>query len=840
MTTVTKWMTPAVTKITAAWAVAILVCAGGASAFVPSAGAAAPQVAPSVDGAAEYRALLDQYCVACHNDRLALPENDPVNLQSASLEDPIAHAATWERVLRKLSVRAMPPEGARRPAETEYAAFTGWLARSLDQGWATRITPGRYVAHRLNRSEYRNAIRDLLAVEVEVTGLLPSDGADFGFDNIAAALPTSPLLLERYLIAAQRIGTLAVGDPESEVGTTEYAINRNFSQNGHVPGLPIGTRGGTVVRHVFPADGEYALFGRLVRGIEEGYAGVEGHDIPDTFIITLDGAEVYSAEIGGLEDHEIQVEDMNEARTIIDARMTARIPVTAGPHDVGFTFRERSFQWQDVWQPSLRDSQEIHMIGGLSRLKTVHIEGPYAVTGVSMTPSRERVFVCRPESVADESPCAEQIFLQLARRAFRRPVTSFDVEAPLEFYRQARDQGTTFDAGIRAGVTRILSSPRFLYRIEQDPDDLPAGVALSINDIELASRLSFFLWSSIPDDELLLLAEEGRLRDPGVLEAQVRRMIADPRADAMVSDFTGQWLQLRNLEAKVQPDILLFPDFDDNIRQAFRRETELLFSNILREDRSLLELLDADYTFVDERLARHYEIPGVYGSRFRRVTVTEPRRRGLLGHGSVLSLTSVANRTSPVFRGVYILDTFLGTPPPPPPPNVPALEESDSGETTAPRTVREQMQVHRQNPACAGCHRTIDPVGFALENFDSVGKWRETSNGAPIDSVGQLADGTTVDGPVALRETIMARPEAFSTIVTERLMTYALGRGLQPPDMAVVRSIVGTAAARDYALSSIVLGIVESEPFQMRTRLEPAGAGGEIARSETENVATIP
>ena len=530
---------------------------------------------------------------------------------------------------------------------------------------------------------------------------------------------------------------------------------------------------------------------------------------------------------------------MNEARAIIDARMTARIPVTAGPHDVGFTFRERSFQPQDVWQPSLRDSQEIHMIGGLPRLKTVHIEGPYAVTGVSMTPSRERVFVCRPESVADESPCAEQIFLQLSRRAFRRPVTSVDVEAPLEFYRQARDQGATFDAGIRAGVTRILSSPRFLYRIEQDPDDLPAGAALTINDIELASRLSFFLWSSIPDDELLSLAEEGRLRDPGVLEAQVRRMIADPRTDAMVSDFTGQWLQLRNLEGKVHPDILLFPDFDDNTRQAFRHETELLFSHILREDRSLLELLDADYTFVNERLARHYEIPGVYGSRFRRVTVTEPRRRGLLGHGSVLSLTSVANRTSPVFRGVYILDTFLGTPPPPPPPNVPALEESDSGDTTAPKTVREQMEAHRQNPACAGCHRTIDPVGFALENFDSVGKWRETSNGAPIDSVGQLADGTTVDGPVALRQAILSRPEAFSTIVTERLMTYALGRGLQPPDMAVVRSIVGRSAERDYAFSSIVLGIVESRPFQMRTRLEPAGAGGEIAQSEAENVAII-
>lgn len=775
--------------------------------------------------AAEYRALLDQYCVACHNDQRAEPANNPVNLQSASLEDPVAHAGTWERVLRKLSVRAMPPEGARRPAEADYAAFTGWLAGTLDQAWATRSTPGRYVAHRLNRVEYHNAIRDLLALDVDVTDLLPSDAADFGFDNIASALRTSPLLLERYLIAAQRISTLAIGDPEAEVGTTEYAINRNFSQSGHIEGLPLGTRGGIVVNHVFPADGEYALFGRLVRGIEEGYAGVEGNDTPDTFLITLDGEEVYSAQIGGPEDHEIQVKDMNEARPIIDARMTARIPVTAGPHEVGFTFRERSFRLQDVWQPVLRDSQEIHMIGGLPRLKTVHVEGPYSVTGVSATPSRERVFVCRPESRDEETGCAERIFLQLARRAFRRPVALPDVGAPLDFYTQTRDEGGTFDAGIRAGLTRILSSPRFLYRIEEDPSDLPAGEAVEVGDVDLASRLSFFLWSSIPDEELLALAEAGQLREPGVLDAQVRRMIADDRSDALVSDFTGQWLQLRNLESKVQPEILMFPDFDDNVRQAFRRETEMLFAYVLREDRSLLELLDADYTFVNERLAKHYGIPGVYGSRFRKVTVTDPRRQGLLGHGSVLSLTAVADRTSPVFRGVYVLNTFLGTPPPPPPPNVPSLEESNADDASRPKTVREQMEVHRANPVCASCHRNIDPVGFALENFDSVGKWRDTFNGAPIDSAGRLADGTDVDGPVELRQAILARPDAFSTILTERLLTYALGRGLEPQDMSVVRSIVQQAAESDYALSSVVLGIVGSRPFQMRTRLEAADTG---------------
>ena len=790
------------------------------------------QIGPEAE-AAEYRAWLDQYCAACHNGQRALPESDPVNLQSASLEDPISHAATWERVLRKLGVRAMPPEGTARPAEAEYAAFTSWLSETLDQAWAAQSTPGRYVAHRLNRAEYRNAIRDLLALDVDVTELLPGDAGDFGFDNIAAALRTSPLLLEWYLVAAQRISTLAIGNPEAEVGTAEYAIHRNFSQNGHVEGLPIGTEGGIVVDHVFPADGEYVLFGRLVRGIEEGYAGVEGNDAPNTFIITLDGVQVHSAEIGGLEDHELQARDMNEARPVIDDRMTVRVPVTAGPHQVGFTFRERSFRPQDVWQPSLRDSQEIHMIGGLPRLKTVHVEGPYNVTGVGMTPSRERVFVCRPEGVSGERPCAEQIFLELARRAFRRPVTLSNIEAPLGFYQQARDEGADFDAGIRAGLTRILSSPRFLYRIEEDPDDVPPGAAFPIRDFELASRLSFFLWSSIPDEELLSLAGEARLRDPGVIEAQVRRMIADPRADALVANFTGQWLQLRNLDGKVQPDILLFPDFDDNVRQAFRRETESLFAHVLRENRSLLELLDADYTFVNERLARHYGIPGVYGSRFRKVPVTDPRRRGLLGHGSVLALTSVANRTSPVFRGVYVLDTFLDTPPPPPPGDVPGLEDSN-GDASVPRTVREQMEVHRQNPACASCHRSIDPVGFALENFDSVGKWRETANGAPIDSLGRMPDGTVVDGPSELREAILSRPDAFSAIVTERLMTYALGRGLEPQDMAVVRSIVGKAAESGYALSSVVLGIVESRPFQMRTRLEAAGAGDRIAQSGTE------
>ena len=689
--------------------------------------------------------------------------------------------------------------------------------------------------HRLNRSEYANAVRDLLGLDIDITEWLPSDGANFGFDNIAASLRTSPLLLERYVATAQRISLMAVGDPSARPGTTEYLISREFSQSRHVDGLPLGTFGGTVVRHVFPADAEYKLSGRLVRGVEEGYAGVEGNDQPHTFLITIDGTEVYSAQIGGPKDHEVQVRDMNEAKVLIDARMTGRVSVTAGPHEVGFTWKERPFQRQDVWQPSLRDSQEIHMIGGLPRLRAVNVDGPYNVKGVSNTPSRERLFVCRPKSAAEEPACAEKILTNLARRAYRRPVTAADGEAPIGFYKQARENGGDFDAGIRSGVARILSSPSFLYRIEQDPAGVRPGAAHTISDLELASRLSFFLWSSIPDQKLLDLAAAGRLREPGALAAQVRRMLADERADALVSNFAGQWLQLRNLESKVAPDLLLFPDFDDNTRKAFRRETEMFFAYIMRENRSALELLSADYTFLNERLAKHYGIPGVYGERFRLVKLTDPNRRGLLGQGSLLSLTAVATRTSPVFRGKFVLTTFLNTPPSPPPPDVPTLEESAKGAATVPKTVREQLELHRKNAPCASCHKIIDPPGFALENFNSVGQWRDTGpDGAPVDTAGVLADGTKVDGPVALRNAILSRPDAFVSTLTERMLTYALGRGIEPADMPVVRRVVKKAAQNDYRVASIVMGIVESAPFQMRTKLEPAETVNSVARARVE------
>jgi len=800
----------------------------------PAPVAAQPQVNRAAESA-KYRTWLNQNCVGCHSNRVKQPADDPINLESASVDDVVASAATWERVLRKLAVRAMPPQGSRHPTEPEYVGFTTWLAGSLDRAWAGKATPGRFLVHRLNRTEYGNAIRDLLGLEINVDELLPSDGADFGFDNIAAALKTSPLLLERYLTAAQRVALLAVGDTAVPPGNTEYPLSREFTQSGYIEGLPLGTRGGTVIKHVFPADGEYKLSGRLVRGVEEGYAGVEGNDLPHTFVVTVDGAEVYTAQIGGLKDHEVQSRDMNEARTIIDTRMAGRVRITAGVHEVGYTWRERPFERQDVWQPARRDSQEVHLITGLPRLKAVMVEGPYKVTGISPTPSREKIFICKPATAADESACATKILTSLARRAYRRAVTAADVEAPVKFYRQARERGGNFDAGIRSGVARIVASPSFLYRIERDPSTLRAGAAHLVTDVELASRLSFFLWSSIPDEKLLNAATAGTLRTPGTLDQQVRRMVGDERVDALVKNFAGQWLQLRNLESKVSPDLLMFPDFDDNTRRAFRRETEMLFDYILRENRSILELMNADYTFVNERLAKHYGMRGVYGERFRQVKLTDPNRFGLLGQGSVLSLTAVATRTSPVYRGKYVLSTFLDTPPIPPPPNVPTLEESVKTGAVAAKTLREQVESHRAQQPCAGCHRIIDPPGFALEHFNSIGQWRETDEkGRPIDAAGVLADGTPVDGPVAMRNAILKRPDAFATVLTTRLLTYALGRGLEPSDMPIVRKIVKRAAQDDYRFAAIIAGIVESPLFQMRTRLEPSEPTNTVATAKEQ------
>jgi cytochrome c5 len=772
----------------------------------------------AVQEPAAYQEMVNKYCVTCHNEKAKIPAGAPLALDKANVADPGSDAAVWERVVKKLGVGAMPPRNSPTPGTAELNNFRLSLMTALDSAAARNNNPGRYVLHRLNRTEYANAIRDLLNIKIDAAEMLPSDGGDFGFDNIATALTTSPLLLERYLSAALQISQIAVGDAEAEPGTMSFTIPTTLTQRQHVEGLPLGTRGGTVVHYDFPADAEYVFYGRLLDTVAEGYVGVEGQETPHQFIVTVDGEQVFSTLIGGKEDHESSSKNIVVSREEMNKRMTSpRIKISAGSHDVGFTFVERPTQEQNVWQPVLRDSLEAHNPSGIPRLRSGNIQGPYNVTGVSETPARKRLFICKAATPAKEGACASTILTTVARRAFRRPVVAADIKAPMDFYNNARKNGGDFNDGIRAGLARILASPAFVFRSEEDPANLTAGAPHRISDIELASRLSFFLWSSIPDDELLTLAVAGRLHDPVVLRAQVKRMIADERADSLMTGFAGQWLQLRNLD-KVTPDLLMFPDFDDNVRQAFRRETELFFTSIVRDNRGVLDLLDADYTFVNERLARHYGIPDVYGSQFRRVTLTDPNRHGLLGQGSFLSLTAAANRTSPVLRGKFVISNFLNTPPLPPPPNVPTLEESAAKDR--PTTVRQQLELHRANPVCGACHRNIDPVGFALENFNAVGQWQAaTKEGLKIDSAGVLADGTPVDGPLALRKALLARPEVFVGTVTEKLMIYALGRGLEPVDMPVVRSIMKAAAKENYPMQSIILGIVQSSPFQMRTKL---------------------
>ena len=774
-------------------------------------------------------AMLGKYCTECHNDAELTGE---LSFEGRHSDNVHADPAIWEKVVHKLSIGAMPPRDQPQPDVAVRARFLTALTDTLDANAAAKPYAGSTTVHRLNRAEYANAIRDLLGIEADLSELLPSDGGDFGFDNIAEVLTTSPLLLERYLTVALRVADMSIGNPDAVVTATSYRIPFELTQDKHLEGMPLGTRGGTRVRHTFPADGEYVLSGRLVRGVEEGLFGLEGHDRPHQFLILVDGKTVYSAEIAGKEDHELAVaQGINVAQFAIDEKLTSPpIPITAGPHEVIFTWRERTTTEQNSWEPGVRATMEIHNPSGMPRLENVTIEGPRNATGVSETPSRAQVFVCRPASQAEEPVCANEILSKLARRAFRRPVTADDIEASLAFYNEARAEGGDFDDGIRSAVARMLVSPWFLFRVETNSPDVPAGSNYRISDIELASRLSFFLWSSVPDEELLELAEQGRLREPRVLEAQVDRMLADSRSDALVENFVGQWLQLRNLETRVKPDFLLYPDFDDNLRKAFRRETELLFAHVLREGKPVQELVTANYTFANERLARHYGIPNVYGSRFRQVEIKDPNRWGLFGHGSILALTSAASRTSPIIRGKFIVTEFWNNPPPAPPPNVPALEESAPKDR--PSTVREQLERHRADPNCAACHNNIDPVGFALENFDADGSWRDkTREGLAIDSEGVLADGTAVDGPIALREALLAKPELFAGTVAEKMLIYGLGRGLEPADMPVVRSIVRNAAKQNYSLKAIVLGIVDSYPFQMRMNGGSASGAATIAQA---------
>ncbi len=773
--------------------------------------AATPPRAPSVNADTGSRAVVATYCTSCHNERL---KTAGLALDRINVDDVAGSAEIWEKVVRKVRGGLMPPAGARRPDARTRDAFVTSIERDLDRAWAAHPNPGRPLLRRLNRAEYANAVRDLLAMDVDVAALLPPDDSAYGFDNISDALNVSPALQERYLAAAEKIGELAFGDPEMGMISETYHVRGDVSQNQHLDGMPLGTLGGTRINHFFPRDGEYVFQTRLFRTNFDNMRGIE---YPYEFELTIDGARVHHASIGGPADLAAAFERPKETADAIDERLGVRLRISAGPHDVVAAFIG-SAPTADATKlrPFLKSAFDTLDWTGRPHVRMLTITGPFNATGSGDTPARRRILMCRPTSQRTEDDCARQIISTLARRAFREPVTETDLQPLLAFYKMGRQEGS-FDIGIERALQLILASPKFVFRVERDPSNLTPGTAYKVNDFELASRLSFFLWSSIPDDELLAEASAGRLKNPAVLERQTRRMLADSKAQALVSNFAGQWLHLRNLR-NAQPHADAFPDFDDNLRHAFQRETELLFESIMREDRSVIDLLRADYTFVNERLARHYGIANVYGSQFRRVPVTEEGRKGLLGHGSILTLTSHATRTSPVVRGKWILENILGTPPPSPPPDVPTLKENEKGQK--PKTMREQMAQHRANPTCASCHKIMDPIGFALENFDAVGAWRTEDAGIPIDASGELTDGTHIDGIVALRNAILARPDLFAGTMTEKLLVYALGRGLDHHDMPVVRAILRDAAEKDYRFSSLILGVVDSVPFQMRVKME--------------------
>ena len=765
---------------------------------------AAAQAQQNVSAAPD-QALLNRYCLGCHNDQAL---RGGLSMEGVALDDVAGHVDVWERALRKLRAGAMPPDGAPRPDAAAYAGLVRYLETELDTLAATHLNPGRTdTFRRLNRTEYRNAIRDLLALDVDVAALLPRDDAAFGFDNVGV-VELSPTLMERYLAAAQKISRLAVGSLAIVPGSRVVTLRPDLTQEGHIEGLPFGTRGGTEVDHTFPLDGEYEIEVRLARNRNEN---VEGLREPHVLEMTLDGERL---------DLFTVVPDRNRlgsyyADEDVDKHLNLRIPVSAGPHTFGAAFLQKnSALIESERQPYQAQFNQDRHPRQQPAVHSVSISGPFAPTGAGDTPSRRRIFACRPATAADEADCAATIISGLARRAYRRPVSFTDIEMPLAFYERGRADGD-FEAGIEFALRALLTSPEFLFRIERDPDGMPAGAAYALSAVELASRLSFFLWSSIPDDALLDAAEAGQLGDPAVLERQIQRMLADPRAVTLTTNFADQWLYLRNLET-AEPNLRLFPDFDDNLRRGFRQETQLLVGSIVSEDRSVVDLLNADYTFLNERLARHYGIPGVYGNHFRRVDLpADSVRRGLLGHGSILTVTSYATRTSPVLRGKWILDTLLGMPPPAPPANVPPLDEPEPG--VAARSMRERMEAHRVNPACAACHQLMDPAGLSMENFDAIGRWRDRSEDwTPIDAAGSIPGGGGFEGVAGLRDTLLARPEIFVGAMTEKLLTYALGRGLDHHDGAAVRRIVRTAAGDDYRFSSLVLGIVESTPFQMR------------------------
>ena len=763
--------------------------------------------------ATEYRALLDDYCVTCHSQRIVDGQNEPATaltsqlravglaLDALDLSAVAADAAHWEPVVRKLRAGLMPPAGRRRPDQAVLDEFRTWLETELDGAAAASPNPGRTATfHRLNRAEYHNAIRDLLALEIDVVDFLPADDASFGFDNIGGVLRISQSLLERYLNASRVISRLAVGSPPPAPFSEEFRTAQDEQQQDRATGMPFGTRGGMLVPYHFPLDADYDLKIRV--------SGARGLDEQNRIEVTVDG------------------EPIDLSAVELGSSIQLRIPITAGPHDIGVTFYRNPPVLVEQVRERFQNPRTAGNSGGpggsMPTVTSLTIAGPYDIRGPGITPSRDKVFVCQPVTGSEELDCARTILAGLARRAYRRPVTSADVEVLIEFFEMGRVNGDGsaasrgFDSGIELALRRLLVSPEFLVRIEADPTGVASDTPYAVTDIELASRLSFFLWSSIPDDELLDLAERGVLSQPAELDRQVRRMIADPRSKELTTNFTGQWLQLRNLATVVRPGAPYSVAFDETLRQAMITETEMFFGHVVREDRGVLELLTADYTYLNGRLAGHYGIPNVQGSHFRPVTYPAGSPRGgLLGQGSILTLTSHAIRTSPVLRGKWILNNILGTPPPDPPPNIPALDDRQTQLRVG--TMRERMSAHRDNPVCAACHAMIDPAGFALEGFDAIGRSRVVDEYYNrLDTSGVLPDGTVFDGAAELRAALVARPERFVGTVTEKMMTYALGRGLDYYDMPAVRRIVREAASDGYGMQSIIVGIVNSYPFLYR------------------------
>jgi mono/diheme cytochrome c family protein len=747
------------------------------------------------------RAVVDQYCVGCHNEKgmqggLALNTLDPDNVAGK--------ADVWEKVVRKLRARYMPPPGLPRPDEKTYDAVVASLEGALDRASAVHPNPGRTDAfRRLNRTEYRNSIRDLLALDVDVLALLPSDETALGFDNITVG-ELSPTLLDRYLAAAQKISRLAVGGAIHSPGGDTFMVPADLTQESESEELPFGSRGGTSVHYTFPLDAEYEIQVRLARDRDSHVEGLNDHHQLE---LMLDGERIKLFELNppgkDVLDH-----------YGIDKDLHVRIPVKAGPHVLAATFVKKT---SALLETELQPLQVHFNMDRHPRIQpavyTITVLGPYRASGPGDTPSRRRIFVCKPNAPAEEAGCATRILSTLARRAYRRPVTEGDLAAPMKFYREARAH-SDFDGGIEMALRALLVSPKFLFRIEKDPAGVAPNTPYRLSSLELASRLSFFLWSSIPDDELLDVAIKGKLTEPATLERQVRRMLADRRSEALVTSFADQWLFLRNLEFAI-PDPRLFPDFDDNLRQAMRKETELFIESVMREDRNVLDLLRAKYTFVNERLAKHYGIPNVYGSHFRRIDFgADDVRGGLLSQASILTVTSYATRTSPVIRGKWILSNLLASPPPAPPPVVPELKPSTVGGKFL--TIRERLAEHRDNPACAGCHRLMDPLGFALENYDAVGRWRTAEGGIAVDASGNLPDGRKFAGASGLQQALLSRPELLISAMSEKLATYALGRGLEPFDAPAIRKIVRESRTSDYRFSSLILGVVNSTPFQMR------------------------